>query len=86
MNRLPRYDSPTRRFELGVFLGLGLTALALIGPALIESGRFAANRAAITEALTAGQPADTELACCPTNPAVTNVTAIPAAAHSDRTS
>ena len=85
-NRLPRYDSGTSRFELGVFLGLGLSALALIAPALIESGRFAANRDAVTEALTGGQPADTELACCPTNPVATNTTAAPAAAHRSRTS
>jgi hypothetical protein len=86
MYRLPRYDSKTRRFEFGVFLGLGLTALALIGPALLESGRFAENRDAITDALVSGQPDSTELACCPTNHGATNVTVVPAKAHSDRAS
>jgi hypothetical protein len=85
-HRLPRYDSGTSRFELGVFLGLGLSALALIAPALLESGRFAANRDAITEALTAGQATEIELACCPTNPVATNRTAAPAASHGGRTS
>ena len=86
--RLPRYDSRTRRFEFAVFAGLGLTALALIGPALLESGRFAENRDAITDALTSGQPDSdsTELACCPTNHAATNVTVVKPAAHSDRPS
>src|SRR5690242_20091519 len=54
--RLPRYDLQTRRFEFAVFVGLGLTALALMGPALLESCRFAEKRDAITEALTSGQP------------------------------
>jgi hypothetical protein len=84
--RLPRYDSQTRRFEFAVFAGLGLTALALMGPALLESCRFAENRDVITEALTSGQPDSTELACCPTNHGATNVTVVPAAAHRERAS
>ena len=84
--RLPRYDSQTRRFEFAVFAGLGLTALALMGPALLESCRFAENRDAITEALTSGQPESTELVCCPTNHGATNVTVVPPTAHRERAS
>jgi hypothetical protein len=85
-NRLPRYDSRTSRCEFGVFAGLGLTALALIGTTLLESGRFAENRDAIINALATGQAGSPEFVCCPTNHAVTNLSVIPAAAHSERAS
>ncbi|HWW01779.1 MAG TPA: hypothetical protein VNZ64_18920 [Candidatus Acidoferrum sp.] len=83
---LPRYDTKTNRCEFAVFLGLGLTALALIGSTLLESGRFAENRDAITAVLVSGQLDSTQLACCPTNHGATNVTVIPAAARSERAS
>ena len=86
MYRLPRYDSKTCRLEFAVFLGLGLTALALIAPALLESGRFAENRDAITDALVSGPSDSNELACCPTNHGATNVTAVPVVRHGKRAS
>ena len=85
-HRLPRYDAGTRRFEFGVFVGLGLAALALIGPALLESGRFAQNREAIVDALATGQPAPTQLAACPTNRSGTNLTVVPGRGRDGRTS
>ncbi len=84
--RLPHYDAGTRRFEFGVFVGLGLAALALIGPALLESGRFAQNREAIVNALATGQPSSTQLASCPTNRSGTNLTVVPGRGRDGRTS
>jgi hypothetical protein len=86
MLRLPRYDPKTRQLEFAVFLGLGLTALALMAPALLESGRFAETRDAITDALVSGQSDSTEMACCPTNHGATNVTAVPVVTHGKRAS
>lgn len=86
MNRLPRYDSKTRRFEFSVFLGLGVLALALIGFTVRDSGRFAQNRDAIVDALTTAPVAPTELAGSLTNHAATNLSGVPTAARSDRAS
>lgn len=86
LNRLPRYDSKTRRFEFSVFLGLGVIALALIGPAIRDSGRFAEHRDAIVDALTTAPVAPAVLAGSPTNHAATNLSVVPAAACCDRAS
>ncbi len=80
MNRLPRYDSPTRRAEFGAFLSLGLVGVTLIGLALADSARFSTHRDAIVSALSEGAARLAASMAAPlTNQAPTNLTSLPAA-------
>lgn len=76
MIRLPQYDGKTRRAELVVFAALGCLGLAVVGGALFNAGRFAANRDGIEDTLTGGQPSQAVLASMPTNHSGTNLTGV----------
>ena len=74
--RLPAYDQHTRGAEVAAFSSLGLVAIALIGFAVSEAGRFAVERDCVIATLSGGQVAPSQAATCSyTNPASKDLTA-----------
>ena len=71
MNRLPHYDCPTSKGELGLFLGLALAAITIVAITVLDAARFSNHRQEIADALSEQA---TVVASTPTNnAALTNL-------------
>ena len=77
--RLPGYDCPTRRMEMGAFCLLGSIAASLVILAAGNAVQFSENRDGIAAALSSGSPVETaKSGLQDKNQVLTNVTAVPA--------